>query len=198
MRLTSMWLPTMFVGLALLVTAPFVFGHPGHVQETSGLLAGFLHPLLGMDHLLALAAIGIWAASGPAPLGRTVPVWAIVGILAGFIIARSGVPLPFTEVGITASTILALLLAALLVRISSPILLAGVVAGFLFFHGSAHGMEMPPGASSSLYAIGLAGSSALVIQASLWGARALFARGRSWNAGLGLGVASAASIPLIL
>lgn len=124
----------------LAIAATPAFAHPGHAPHGS-FTTGFLHPLLGQDHLLAMIAVGLWAA---ALGGRTfwlLPAGFVGGMVLGFGAALAGIGLPMVEPMILGSVIVLGLVVALALRMS-PGASAGVVALFGLFHGHAHGAEM--------------------------------------------------------
>jgi len=110
-------------------------------SEHGSFAAGFSHPLFGLDHILAMVAVGLWAAMQGGRAVWIVPA-AFVGTMAvGFAAAIAGVPLPFVEPVILASVVVIGLLAA--VGLGVPTSLAMVMVGFFaFFHGHAHGGEL--------------------------------------------------------
>lgn len=148
---TKSGIHTAMLVAALSVTSP-VFAHEGS-EHAGGLAAGFLHPLMGADHILAMLAIGIWAAQCK---GRTrwLMLLAFLIVMAlGAVIAMFGVWLPGIEPGIAGSVAVLGLLIAFAVRI--PIWTsATVVSLFGLVHGVAHGMELPADASPALYGAG--------------------------------------------
>src|SRR5215831_5633806 len=121
--------------------------------DTHGFAHGFLHPLSGIDHALAMVAVGLFAAclGGRAPW--LVPLsFVSVMALAG-IAGSAGTKLPFVEIGIGMSIVVLGLAVAL--QLSVPTLVAmGLVGFFAIFHGYAHGMEMPQGVSGLFYGAG--------------------------------------------
>lgn len=131
----------LFTALVLIVagTAP-AFAHLDPLEHGS-LAAGFTHPLFGFDHILAMVAVGLWAASVGGKALWAVPA-AFVGTMAvGFGAALVGMPLPFVEPVILASVIFI----GIMVALALPLPTAGVaavVAFFALFHGHAHGGEM--------------------------------------------------------
>jgi urease accessory protein len=136
-----------------LTAAGAVSAHVGHEASTGGMLAGLLHPMTGLDHLLALSAIGLWSARQARPLGRAVPGLAALGMLLGAGLAWGGLSLPGVETGISLSVLLAGVLLAGLVRMPAGIS-AMLVVAFLVCHGQAHAAEMPVGASLMAYLAG--------------------------------------------
>jgi urease accessory protein len=126
-----------------------------HVQtgQAAGFLTGLLHPISGLDHVLAMVAVGLWGAQLGAPAIWLLPVtFPIVMALGGFL-GLLGVPLPGVEAGIAASAIL--LGAAVMTERRLPLYAAATLVGFFaVFHGHAHGTELPPGQSGLLYSLG--------------------------------------------
>lgn len=115
-----------------------------------GFAAGFGHPLLGLDHLLAMIAVGLWASQlGGRGLWQ-VPAAFVVMLAVGAGLALAGVPLPAVEPGIMASLLVLGLLVAFAVRLPTAAGMA-LVALFALCHGHAHGAEMPAAASAWLY-----------------------------------------------
>ncbi|MBP2548826.1 urease accessory protein [Neorhizobium galegae] len=108
--------------------------------------AGLSHPLFGADHVLAMVAVGLWAAQIASVPGRRaalviVPATFVATMALGFALALVGVQLPFVEPGILASVIGLGLLVAMAVRLPVAIS-AAIVAVFALFHGHAHGAEL--------------------------------------------------------
>jgi urease accessory protein len=121
--------------------------------DGAGFLAGLSHPLGGPDHLLAMVAIGVWAAQcGGRALGA-LPAAFLGGMVAGGLLGLTGFGLPGVEELILASVMGLGLLVLLKAR---PPVAAGAALAFLLalFHGHAHGAEMPEAASPLLYAAG--------------------------------------------
>lgn len=143
--------------LALLATPAFAHLSPG---GHGSFMAGFSHPLFGMDHILAMVAVGLWAALTGGRAVWLVPAAFVAAMAAGFALALAGVPLPFVEPAILASVIALGLLVALAVRL--PVAAGMAVVGlFALFHGHAHGGEI--GVAAMLpYATGFALATALL------------------------------------
>ena len=115
--------------------------------EHGSLLAGFTHPLSGLDHVLVMIAVGLWAAQIGGRALWVVPL-AFVGTMAfGFGLAMAGVHLPFVEPAILASVVALGLMVAMAVRMETGAC-AAVVGIFALFHGYAHGGEL--GAAGAL------------------------------------------------
>jgi urease accessory protein len=133
--------------------------HPGHVE--AGFAHGFMHPLGGLDHVLTMVAVGLYAAL----LGRRalwlVPATFVVVMALGGAAGVAGYALPYTEIGIAASVVVLGLAVAL--RVSLPTLAAMALVGvFAVFHGHAHGAEMPQSLSGYEYAAGFLAATALL------------------------------------
>jgi urease accessory protein len=126
-----------------------------HVQkgEAAGFVSGFRHPISGLDHVLAMVAVGLWGAQLGAPAVWLLPVAFPMVMAIGGMLGLLGVHLPGIEFGIAASAIL--LGFAVLSEARPPIALAAaLVAFFAIFHGYAHGTELPAGQSGLLYSVG--------------------------------------------
>ncbi len=126
-----------------------------HVQqgEAVGLLTGFLHPISGLDHVLAMVAVGLWGAQLGSPAIWLLPVAFPLVMAVGAMFGLMGVPLPGIEYGIAASAIL--LGGAVMFEVRPPLAMAAILVGFFaIFHGHAHGTELPPGQSALLYSMG--------------------------------------------
>lgn len=143
---------------ALLMMAPaLAFAHPGH--DESGLMAGIGHPLGGMDHLLAMLAVGLWAAQQKGAARWALPVTFVGTMLLGGLLGFEGLALPGLESGIAASVFALGLAVALAVR--PPLVLAVIAtAAFALFHGVAHGLELPDMSSPWGYAAGFVAATA--------------------------------------
>ena len=121
--------------------------------RADGLLAGLLHPVSGLDHVLAMVAVGLWGAQLGAPAIWLLPLTFPLVMAFGGMLGLMGVPLPGAEVGIALS---ALMLGLAIVTAWRPALwaAAAVVGFFAIFHGHAHGTELPAGASGLAYSLG--------------------------------------------
>jgi urease accessory protein len=134
--------------------------HPGH-GDAGGLAHGFLHPLGGLDHVLAMVAVGLFAAHLGGRALWLVPATFVAVMALGGALGMAGTGLPFVETGIALSVVVLGLAVAL--RISVPTLAAMALVGFFaIFHGYAHGAEMPVDASGASYAAGFLAATALL------------------------------------
>jgi len=142
-------LTQLLMATGLMVTATAASAHAGHDAGT-GFTSGLLHPMLGLDHLLAMAAIGFWSVRQSATLKKSTPLFVIGGMILGAGIAWGGLSLPGVETGIALSVLLAGILIATMAKL--PTAVGGsLVAAFMVFHGFAHGAEMPAGATLVAY-----------------------------------------------
>jgi urease accessory protein len=120
---------------------PFV-SFLAHVNPGSGAVEGFLHPILGTDHLIAMVTVGILSAVIGGRAIWTVPAAFLLAMLGGGILGLIGVPLPFVEIGISVSVLILGIL--ILTRAALPEWIAMLTVGaFGVFHGHAHGAELP-------------------------------------------------------
>ena len=118
-----------------------------------GMLTGFLHPLSGWDHILAMVAVGLWGAQLGAPAIWVLPVAFPLVMALGGMLGFLGVPVPGIEYGIAASAII--VGAAVAFELRPALAIAALVVGsFAIFHGHAHGTELPHGESAFLYSMG--------------------------------------------
>jgi urease accessory protein len=139
------------VALALLLAGP-AWAHTG-VGDVGGFAAGLLHPFTGLDHMLAMIAVGMWGAQLGTPLIWLLPVTFPLVMALGGLLGGLGVPLPAVEPGIAASVLVLGALVAFALR--PPAWVAAIVVGvFAIFHGYAHGAELPAGADALAYGLG--------------------------------------------
>lgn len=144
----------------LLLTALPAYAHPFH-GVTGGFAGGLLHPLLGIDHLLAMVAVGVWAAQiGGSALWK-VPLAFVCTLLIGAGLGLSGTGLPMIEPMVAAS-VMVLGLAITLRANTPPWLASMLVAVFALFHGHAHMSELTIGAPVITYILGFTLTTALL------------------------------------
>ncbi|MEO7558109.1 MAG: HupE/UreJ family protein [Gammaproteobacteria bacterium] len=142
----------MLLSVVLLSFTQSAFAHTSGAEGAS-FYQGFIHPLLGLDHLLAMLAVGIWAAQIGGRARWLVPAAFLALLALGGGIGMLGWPLPQVELGIVGSVVVFGLLIAGAAKM--PLWLSMGVAGlFALFHGHAHGAEMPQAATPWLYALG--------------------------------------------
>jgi len=143
------------LGLMTLACLPtLALAHSGHVAE-SGFAAGLTHPLGGLDHILAMVAVGFWGAHLGGSARWQLPLAFIAAMLVGGVVGMAGIALPGVEPMILASSIVIGLALAISGKLNTG-LAASLCAGFALFHGVAHGAEMPVASSALSYAAGFA------------------------------------------
>lgn len=164
---------------ALCLFAGAASAHTGN-HVVTGFTSGLTHPLLGLDHLLAMIGIGLWAAQQGGRVLWAVPAAFVGAMLLGGGMSLAGVSLPHVETGIAASVLVLGLLIATRQQWAVKTGMA-IAAGFALFHGYAHGLEMPQAASPALYALGFVLATAFLhgvgIAGSLVGRYAMQAAG---------------------
>jgi urease accessory protein len=146
------------LGAILLPTA--AFAHTG-VGETSGFMPGFSHPISGLDHILAMVMVGVFAWQLGGRALWLVPTSFVLMMAVGGTLGVFGIDVPFVEIGITLSVIVLGLGVALGVKTPAVVAMA-VVGLFAIFHGHAHGAEMPEDAGGVAYAAGFMIATALL------------------------------------
>jgi urease accessory protein len=129
--------------IALAVFALPAFAHPGHGAE-SGFVSGALHPLFGIDHLLAMVAVGIWAVQLGSRAMWMVPLSFCAAMIAGAALGYAGIALPLVE-PLIAISVLSLGLLVVCASKLKPLHGAAVIAAFALFHGAAHSAETGAG-----------------------------------------------------
>ena len=137
--------------------------HPGHDHATS-LLAGLSHPLSGIDHLVAMLALGAWAAQLDGRQRWQLPSVFLACLLGGAVVAGSWLSLGAMELGIAGSVVFFGLLLALALRLPAAAAFP-LVAVFAVFHGLAHGVESPQQSLPLTYVAGFLASSAALLGA---------------------------------
>ena len=126
-----------------------------HVEsgQAGGFASGLLHPVSGLDHVLAMVAVGLWGAQLGPPAMWLLPVAFPMMMALGGMLGLIGIPVPGIEIGIAVSGIVlgALILGQM--KMPTPVAL-GIVAFFAIFHGHAHGTELAAGQNAILYSLG--------------------------------------------
>lgn len=145
---------TLLLAFVVLMIGPLgiAYGHPGHTHA-GDFAAGWQHPLIGFDHLLAMIAVGLLAFRVGGRGLWLVPTVFLGSMLFGGIAATAGLPLPGVEFGVVASVVVLGLLVAATQTLRAEYAM-GLVALFAFFHGYAHATEMLAGGSLASYAAG--------------------------------------------
>jgi urease accessory protein len=146
------------LGLAL---APAVALAHEETGQAAGLLSGLSHPVSGLDHVLAMIAVGLWGAVLGPPAIWVLPVAFPLVMAVGGLMGLLGVPVPGVEIGIAVSAIVLGVMVLAEVRPAIWVA-AAIVAFFAIFHGHAHGRELPAGTSALLYSLGFVVATGLL------------------------------------
>ncbi|HKI64154.1 MAG TPA: HupE/UreJ family protein [Burkholderiales bacterium] len=147
--------------------------HPFH-GTAAGAVEGFLHPFTGLDHLLAMVAVGLWAAQLGGRTRWIVPGAFVGAMLAGGALGFAELVPPFAEQMVAASGLVLGLLIVTRTRLAPP-LGAALVGAFALYHGAAHAAELPAAASALAYAAGFCAATVLLLAAGV-GAGSLIAQ----------------------
>jgi urease accessory protein len=171
-RRQAAWL----VAAAATLLPDIALAHEGGV--VGGFLSGVSHPIFGLDHLVAMIAVGLWGAFLGQPAIWLLPVVFPVVMAVGGLSGIAGVPIPGVEAGIALSALALGAMVALALR--PPLWVAAVLVGvFAIFHGHAHGTELPQAANPLAYGVGFVVATGLLHLSGI--ALGLLAR---WPAGL--------------
>ena len=146
--------------LAYVASAVPAYAHTG-TGPLDGFLSGFQHPIFGVDHLLAMLAVGIWGAQMGGRAVWTLPVVFPAIMTIGGVIGILGIPVPRVEIMIALS-MLGLGLTIALAWKPHEALAIVVISVFAIFHGYAHGAELPEAADPISYAFGFVGATGLI------------------------------------
>ncbi len=139
--------------LLLLIIFEPAFAHSDVASLQGGFMSGFMHPISGLDHVVAMVAVGLWGAFLGKPAIWVLPVVFPLVMAFGGALGVAGVPIPFIETGIALSGVVLGL--AVLFAVKPPMWIAAVIVGaFAIFHGHAHGAELPNSANPLVYSIG--------------------------------------------
>jgi urease accessory protein len=157
-RLTRPAAALLTAAIALVATPALAHTEAG---VAGGLVSGFLHPLLGPDHVVAMVAVGLWGAFLGMPAMWVLPVVFPLVMAFGGVLGVLGVPLAGVEVGIALSAVTLGAMVAFAAR--PPLWVAAVlVGGFAICHGYAHGAELPGAANPLAYGLGFVVATGLL------------------------------------
>jgi urease accessory protein len=146
-----------FSGLLIATAALALFAGTASAHQGAGIAggfaAGFMHPILGWDHVVAMVAVGLWGAFLGTPAIWILPVVFPLVMAFGGALGVMGVPIPAVETGIAVSAVVLGSMVAFAAR--PPIWVAALIVGaFAIFHGHAHGTELPNAANPIAYSLG--------------------------------------------
>jgi len=143
------------------------FAHTDVASLQGGFISGFMHPILGLDHVVAMVAVGLWGAFLGKPAIWILPVVFPLVMALGGALGVAGVEIPYIETGIALSGIVIGLAVAFAIR--PPIWIAAIIVGaFAIFHGHAHGTELPNSANPLIYSIGFVTGTGLLHLAGIF------------------------------
>lgn len=144
-----------------MVLLPFTASAHTETGAIGGFVSGFSHPLTGLDHMVAMVAVGLWGAFLGGRAMWMLPVVFPVVMAFGGALGVLGVPFPGVEIGIAISGVVLGLMVAFAVK--PPLWIAAVIVGwFGMFHGHAHGTELPETANALAYSVGFVISTGLL------------------------------------
>jgi urease accessory protein len=158
--LSRLPLSQMTVGALTLLTPAMAFAHTG-VGDAGGFAHGFMHPVTGLDHVLAMVMVGVLASQMNGRALWLVPAAFVLVMAAGGALGVAGIGVPFVETGIALSVVVLGAMVAFGIRLPAAAAMA-VVALFAIFHGHAHGTEMPANAAGLAYGLGFMLGTALL------------------------------------
>ncbi|MGB0722479.1 MAG: HupE/UreJ family protein [Gammaproteobacteria bacterium] len=150
------------IGLLLTLLIPLsTLAHTEGAVGGSAFTTGFMHPFGGLDHMLAMLAVGMWGAQLGMPALWILPVAFPLMMAVGGVTGLVGMPLPSIELGIALSVVM--LGAVILFKLRPPIWASFLIVGFFaIFHGHAHGLELPGNADPLAYSIGFVVATGLI------------------------------------
>ena len=165
---------------SLMISEP-AFAHVSEEGLKGGFISGYIHPILGWDHVAAMVAVGIWGAFLGSRAIWVLPIVFPFIMVIGGILGMVGVPVPFIVPGIALSSIIIGL--AIAFKWRAPLWIASVIVGlFAIYHGYAHGQNLPAASNPIAFALGFVlGSGTLhligilfsLIERYNWGVKAL-------------------------
>ena len=165
------------LGLLLLIVSSATFAHAEVASLSGGFSSGFLHPISGLDHVVAMVAVGLWGVFLGRPAIWVLPVVFPLVMAFGGALGVAGIPIPYIETGIALSGLVLGLAVAFMIR--PPLWIAAtLVAAFAIFHGHAHGAELPRAANPLVYSLGFVISTGLLHLAGI-----LFGELNRWSWG---------------
>jgi urease accessory protein len=143
---------TFWISMVTVLWPLYAWAHVGS-GEAGGFLTGLQHPVSGLDHVVAMIAVGLWGAQLGNPALWVLPVVFPMMMAGGGMLGLMGIPLPGVEIGIAISAIVLGTMVFAEARLNTQLAMI-IVAFFAIFHGHAHGTELPAGQSGLLYSMG--------------------------------------------
>jgi urease accessory protein len=158
--MTTRSLAALLAASFLVLSAGVAQAHTG-VGDTSGFAHGFMHPIGGLDHILAMVMVGVFAAQLGGRAVWLVPASFVAVMALGGAFGLAGIPVPFVELGIGVSVVVLGAVVAFKLHAAVPLAMS-LVGFFAIFHGYAHGAEMPENAGGLAYGAGFMLATALL------------------------------------
>ena len=153
------------------------YAHSDASSLQGGFISGFFHPILGLDHVVAMVAVGLWGVFLGKPAIWILPIVFPLMMAFGGALGVVGVPIPAIEIGIALSGVVLGLAVAFAWK--PPLWIAMLIVGvFAIFHGHAHGTELPKATGPLIYSIGFVTGTGLLHLAGI-----LFGELSRWNWG---------------
>ncbi len=149
------------LALVLLLLSSGAFAHQQGAVDSGSFVTGFMHPFGGLDHLLAMLAVGMWGARLGMPALWMLPVAFPMLMATGGVMGILALPLPSIELGIALSVVV---LGGMILASVKPPLWASIliVSFFALFHGYAHGAELPQQSDPLPYSVGFVVATGLI------------------------------------
>jgi urease accessory protein len=160
LRISEHSLRPLFLACSVCLSPSVAFAHTG-AGDMGGIMHGFMHPLSGLDHQLAMILVGIFAYQLGGRAVWLVPLTFVAVMALGGLLGVNGMPLPFVEIGIALSVIVLGIVVAFGVKPAVAVAM-GLAGLFAIFHGHAHGTEMPLDASGAEFGLGFMLATALL------------------------------------
>lgn len=158
--------------VSAVATAQAHVGADGGAGHSAGFSVGYVHPIGGLDHILAMVAVGVLAFQQGGRALWLIPLSFVAMMLVGAGLAMAGLDVAFVELGILGSVIVLGAVVAMGRSMSLPLAMA-MVGGLSVFHGMAHGTEMPANTSALTYGLGFVAATAMLHIAGIASSRAV-------------------------
>jgi urease accessory protein len=159
-RRSGVLMKALLAALALVLAPSVAAAHVG-IGDTNSIAHGFMHPLSGVDHVLAMLAVGLFAAHLGGRALWLLPLSFVAMMACGGVLGMAGIGVPYVEIAIGLSVVVLGIVVAM--RVNPPMGIAAALVGFFaIFHGHAHGTEMPETASGLAYGAGFVIATALL------------------------------------
>lgn len=183
------WMAWIGLGLSIALEPTSAWAHV-HGGKAGDFMAGFSHPNSGLDHVVAMVAVGLWGAVLGPPAIWVLPVAFPMVMALGGLLGFMGIPIPGVEIGIAISAIVMGIM-VMLEQKTALWFAALLVSVFAIFHGYAHGSELPAGSNALQYSLGFVIATGLLHLIGI-----LLAETRRWPKGQALIQTAGAAITI--